>query len=271
MSVIRCSTLNPVRHYGLETGLLQPGDSADFIIIDSPETFNVQKTFIGGELVAESGISLLSSLSVKNVNAFDARPLDPADLKIPAKSGEICVMKALEGQLITEHLKMAPTIRDGFAVSDPERDLIKIVVLNRYQPSAPAVGFITNTGLKRGALASSVAHDSHNIVAIGADDESLSEAINMIIGAKGGISLCTDERKEILPLPVAGIMTGEDGFKVAGRYEHIDALARNLGITLTAPYMTLSFMALLVIPELKLSDKGLFDGLSFSFTSLFPQ
>jgi adenine deaminase len=269
--VIRCCTLNPVRHYGLETGLLQPGDPADFILIDSPENFNIQKTFIGGELVAESGISLLSSILVENVNAFDARPVNPTDLEIPAQGDEMLVMKALEGQLITEHMRMAPTVMDGFAVSDPERDLIKIVVLNRYQPSAPAVGFVTNTGLKRGALASSVAHDSHNIVAIGADDESLSEAINMIISAQGGISLCTNGRKEILPLPVAGIMTGEDGFKVAGRYEHIDALAKDLGITLSAPYMTLSFMALLVIPELKLSDKGLFDGLSFSFTPLFPQ
>lgn len=271
MSVIRCCTLNPVKHYSLDTGLLQPGDPADFIVIDSPEDFNVQKTFINGELVAESGISLLSSLSIENINAFDARPIVPSDLEILATGDEMLVMKALEGQLITEKLKITPTVRNGLAISDPERDLIKIVVLNRYQPSAPAVGFITNTGLKRGALASSVAHDSHNIVAIGADDESLSEAINMIIATQGGISLCSDERKEVLPLPVAGIMTGEDGFTAAGKYEHIDALAKELGFTLSAPYMTLSFMALLVIPELKLSDKGLFDGLSFSFTSLFPQ
>ncbi len=271
MSVIRCCTLNPVKHYSLDAGLLQPGDPADFIVVDSPENFNVQKTFINGELVADSGISLLSSLTVKNINAFDARPVAPGDLEILAKGDEMLVMKALEGQLITEKLKMAPTVRNGLAVSDPERDLIKIVVMNRYMPSSPAIGFITNTGLKRGALASSVAHDSHNIVAIGADDESLSEAINMIIATQGGISMCSDERKEVLPLPVAGIMTGEDGFTAAGRYEHIDALAKELGFTLSAPYMTLSFMALLVIPELKLSDKGLFDGSSFAFTSLFPQ
>jgi adenine deaminase len=180
-------------------------------------------------------------------------------------------MVAHEGQLITDKIVVTPKTEAGIVVSDPSSDILKIVVMNRYTPSAPAIAFIKNLGFKRGAIASCVAHDSHNIVAVGADDASIAAAINLIVGARGGISLVDGDVHEILPLPVAGIMTGQDGFETARRYDHLDRMAKELGTSLAAPYMTLSFMALLVIPELKLSDKGLFDGSTFSFTNLFQE
>ena len=153
-------------------------------------------------------------------------------------------------------------------VSDPGRDLLKMIVLNRYQPGKPAIAFIRNFGLKRGAIASSVAHDSHNIVAVGACDEDIVRAVNLLIAHKGGVVAYDAERSALLPLPVAGLMSNEDGYRVAQGYETADRLAHDFGTTLTAPFMTLAFMALLVIPELKLSDKGLFDVTRFAFTEL---
>lgn len=269
MNVLRCCTLNPVRHYGLDSGLLQTGDSADFIVVGDLRSFQVLKTYIKGQLVAENGVSLISSVAVAEVNLFNAKRIMPEDLRVPAQEGSLRVMEAFDGQLITAERVVRPRIRDGFVVADPELDVVKLVVLNRYQPVPPAVGFILNTGMKRGAIASCVAHDSHNIVAAGIDDESIADAINLIVHHKGGISLADGSVKEVLPLPVAGIMTGSDGFAVARQYDEMDKLARHTGIKLSAPYMTLSFMALLVIPELKLSDKGLFDGKKFAFTPLF--
>ena len=269
MNVLRCCTLNPVRHYGLDTGLLQPGDSADFIVVEELRSFKVLQTCIKGQKVAEAGESLILSTEIQEVNLFNARRIAPEDLQVPAQEGNLRVIEAMDGQLITTEKLVKPRIMDGFVTADPENDVVKLVVMNRYQSAPPAIGFISNTGMKRGAIASCVAHDSHNIVAAGTDDVSIAEAINLIVDHKGGIALVDGNVKEILPLPVAGIMTGSDGFSVASHYDRIDKLARRTGINLSAPYMTLSFMALLVIPELKLSDKGLFDGNSFSFTSLF--
>jgi adenine deaminase len=180
----------------------------------------------------------------------------------------IRVIEALEGQLITNTLIQSPCLRNGMLVSDPERDILKIVVYNRFAPAKPAVAFIRNFGLKQGAIASTVAHDSHNIIAVGVEDTDIVKAINLLVHTKGGISVSGPGLSHVLPLPVAGLMSDADGYQVARDYDVIDALAKTLGSKLKAPFMTLSFMALLVIPQLKLSDLGLFDGKSFTFTPL---
>lgn len=274
MDVLRACTLNPVRHYGLDAGLLQPGDKADFIIIDHPEQFNVLATFVDGIKVAEHGKSLIDRVKEESPNAFNAMTLSPGMLAIEAVSGRIKVQQALAGQLITEKKVVAASISDGMVVSDPERDILKMIVMNRYSPAEPAMDFVSGFGLKRGAIASTVAHDSHNIIAVGADDASIVRAVNMLVEASGGIACVEGPDTQaddglILPLPVAGIMSAEDGYSVAENYKMINRKVRNLGSSLDAPFMTLSFMALLVIPALKLSDKGLFDGNTFGFTTLF--
>lgn len=269
INLLRACTLNPVRHYGLATGLLQPGDPADFIVVDDLATFNVLETYIHGTHVASKGLTRIESIGEPEINHFKALPIQRDDLLIRAGYGQVRVMNVSDGQLITTCTVEQPTLSDGFLVSDPDRDLLKIVVLNRYAPSRPASGLIRGFGLKRGAMASCVAHDSHNIVAVGTDDQAIADAINLIIEARGGISLVSGAEQWILPMPVAGIMSNQDGFMVAEKYETLDGLAKEFGSCLSAPFMTLSFMALLVIPELKLSDQGLFDGKEFKFTSLF--
>ena len=272
MNVIRCCTLNPVRNYNLDIGLLQPGDSADFILIDNLSEFNVLKTYIDGVMVAENGKTYIHSFLAPLLNNFNISKIAPEDIRIKNEGGNIRIQKALDGQLITQTLIEKPAIsNEGYVVTDTSRDILKLIVINRYQKAVPAIGFINNFGLKQGAIASCVAHDSHNIVAVGADDDSIIQAINMIIESKGGISLVNGEEKMLLPLPIAGIMADIDGFTVAELYDRMDRKTKEMGSTLSAPYMTLSFMALLVIPEIKLSDKGIFDGKRFSFTSLFEK
>jgi len=271
MDVIRSCTYNPVEHYKLDVGLLQAGDPADFILIDNLKDFRVLGTYVDGIKVAEEGKTLISSVKEVPFNKFEIGPVREQDLRIVQENGLIKVQKALDGQLITELMVIEPKISDGFVVSDLDRDILKIVVKNRYYEAPASVGFISNFGLVRGALASCVAHDSHNIVAVGTDDRSIAKAINLVIGSKGGISLVDEEKNILLPLPFAGIMSGEDGFHVARQYDLMDKKAKEMGSKPGAPYMTLSFMALLVIPALKLSDKGLFDGNSFSFTHLFQK
>jgi len=270
-NVLRAACINPVEHYKLNVGLLRRGDPADFIVVKDLEKFEVLQTYINGELVAENGRSNIEiksgdAGSAQEVNHFDCRPLQPADFVVPFTGRKtIPVIEALEGQLITNKLEFAPKTAHGQVVSDTERDLLKIVVVNRYHAAPVAKAFIKNIGLRQGAIASSVAHDSHNIVAVGADDESLCRAVNLVIEQRGGISCVGDSSEMVLGLPVAGLMSNENGYKVAEAYTTIDALAKSLGSPLAAPFMTLSFMALLVIPHLKLSDKGLFDGDTFSF------
>ncbi len=268
--VLRAATLNPKKHYGLENGLLQEGDSADFIIIDNLEDFNVLQTFIKGIKVAENGQSLIAPVPEETPNRFHCRPVSSSDFKLPATGKEIRVIEAIDGQLITRSGKAKARIENGFAVSDVDNDLLKIAVINRYKEAPPAIAFVKNFGLKRGAIASTVAHDSHNIIAIGTNDADLAGAVNLLVKHQGGYALCDGSDEEILPLPVAGLMTNADGFEVAHKFEKLRQKARQqLGSNLQSPFMTLSFMALLVIPELKLSDKGLFDGKKFVFTSLF--
>ena len=269
MSVLKSAILNPIDHYDLEVGALQTGDPADMIIVDNLNDFRVLATYVNGTLIARNGKTLIPSVTETVPNNFHAEPVSTVDISVSPHGNKLKVMEALDGQLITNIVHADPKIKDGNVVSDPENDILKIVVLNRYNKAKPAVAFIRNFGLKRGAIASSVAHDSHNIVAVGADDEQVVRAINLIIKEKGGVSLVDGREEIILPLPVAGLMSVEDGYKIAEEYHKIDKKAHELGSTLRAPFMTLSFMALLVIPDLKLSDKGLFDGRKFSFTNLF--
>ncbi len=270
MNILQCACVNPVQHYNLDVGLLQVGDPADFIVINHPDEFKILETYIDGQLVAANGKTTLTYEAVPVINQFSTSTKTIQDFKLPAQSEKIKVIEALEGQLITNALTYPVTSDEqGFAISNPDTDVLKMAVINRYEDQPPALAFIKNFGLKRGAIASSVGHDSHNIIVVGVDDVDICNAVNLIIEQKGGLSLADGDTQEILALPLAGIMTNENGYKVAQTYTQLDRLAKSLGTNLAAPYMTLSFMALLVIPSLKLSDKGLFDGNNFQFTNLF--
>ncbi len=268
MRVLRIACVNPVLHYGLNVGLLRPGDPADLIVVNNFSDFVVQRTYCKGILVAEEGKALLPSVPVEPVNYCVAAEKRVVDFRLPACSSTVRVIEARDGQLSTGERHVPAPITHGELTADIERNILKIAVVNRYAEVPPAVALIKNFGLKRGALASSVAHDSHNIVAVGTTDEELCTAVNAVIQAKGGIAVVEGYSVEILPLPVAGLMSTDDGYAVAARYARLDARAKQLGSTLSAPFMTLSFMALLVIPDLKLSDKGLFSGKEFHFVPL---
>ena len=267
--VLRVACINPVKHYHLPVGLLGEGDPADFIVVKDLVNFEVQQTYLDGELVAENGQSRLPAAPIAVVNNFHAQPVQAADfrLPVPAEQATLRVIECFDGQLITARVDLPARIENGLAVSDMDQDVLKLAVINRYQPHvAPALAFIRGFGLKHGALASSVGHDSHNITAVGCDDASLARAVNLVIEAKGGLAAVGADGREILvPLPVAGLMSDQPGADVAAAYAAVDALSKELGAPLGAPFMTLSFMALLVIPSLKLSDKGLFDGQQFAF------
>ena len=268
-TVLKAACVNPVHHYGLEVGLLKTGDPADFIVIDHPETFKVTKTFINGKLVAENGKTLIKSIESPIINNFSITPLDCGAFELPATGDRINVIEAIDGQLITNRIKMVCASENGLATTDVNEDILKLVVVNRYHEAPLAFAFIKNFGLESGAIASSVAHDSHNIIAVGVDDESLCKAVNLIIGGRGGVSAVGQGEEMVVPLPVAGLMSEQDGYRIAEAYSAIDQFSKKLGSKLTSPFMTLSFMALLVIPSCKLSDKGLFDGEKFEFLKLF--
>ncbi|MBM3435167.1 MAG: adenine deaminase [Bacteroidetes bacterium] len=269
LKVIRICTLNPVHHYKLEVGLLQQGDPADFAILDNFQDFNILATFINGNRVAENGQSLINSVGVQSMNNFKAVKIDNEAIQVHVGGEFIKVIKALDGQLITKKLIVRARVKDGKVVSDPENDICKIAVINRYSRSPVSVGFVNGFGFKKGAIASTVAHDSHNIIAVGISDNDLVNAINLLVQSEGGIALADSDFRLHLPLPVAGLMSDRDGYEVAKTYQSLNIAAKNLGSRLNSPKMTLSFMALLVIPELKISDKGLFDGIKFEFTFLF--
>ena len=274
--VLKAACVNPVLHYKLDVGLLRTGDPADFILVENLNNFRVLQTYIGGQLVAEAGKSRITvvtdkqkddSTAINNFHCFRKNIEDFEVLNSQPQPMSIPVIGVIDGQLITDKIMTTPKIVDGRIVSDPEKDILKIVVVNRYSESVSQIakGFIKNFGLKEGALASSVAHDSHNIVAVGVDDSSLCKAVNLVISGKGGISCVNETTEMLVRLPVAGLMSDEDGYAVAESYTAIDAMAKKQGSTLSAPFMSLSFMALLVIPHLKLSDLGLFDGDDFQF------
>ena len=273
-NVLRAACVNPVKHYKLPVGILNPGDPANFILVKDLIHFEVLQTYINGELVAENGVTKINSVPTNAINNFNCEKIEPTALavpenKYPNKNGLIPVIEALDGQLITNKLLLTGTLQNGNWVTDTAHDILKIVVVNRYHAAPIAKAFIKNFGVTHGAIASSVAHDSHNIVAVGVDDESIAAAIHLVMEAKGGVSVVSgasnDATNSVLPLPVAGLMSSADGFEVASKYTEIDLEAKALGSKLQAPFMTLSFMALLVIPHLKLSDKGLFNGDDFNF------
>jgi len=267
--VLRVACVNPVKHYHLPVGLLGEGDPADFVVVKDLINFEVLQTYLDGELVAENGQSRLPIAPIAVVNNFHAQPVRAADFVLPVHSEQatLRVIECFDGQLITARVDLPACIENGLAVVDVGTDVLKLAVINRYQPQvAPALAFIRGFGLKHGALASSVGHDSHNITAVGCDDESLARAVNLVIEAKGGLAAVSpDDREMLVPLPVAGLMSDQPGADVAAAYAAVDALSKELGSPLSAPFMTLSFMALLVIPSLKLSDQGLFDGQQFVF------
>jgi adenine deaminase len=267
--ILKVACVNPALHYKLDVGLLRTNDPADFIIVDNLSDFNVLETWIGGSLVAQNGRSYVQSVQPPIINNFNAKPVTSTDFQVKAQLGknQIKVIEAFDGQLITNSVIESALIIGGFIVSDTSRDVLKIAVINRYSQAPPAIAFIRNFGLRSGAIASSVAHDSHNIIVVGADDDSMTAAANLIINEKGGISL-SGPTQLILPLPVAGIMSTKDGYEVSRLYQTLDNAAKQLGSELEAPFMTLSFMALLVIPSLKLSDRGLFNGERFEFTDV---
>lgn len=266
--VLQCACLNPIQHYDLPVGRLRMGDSMDAVLVEDLRQLRPVKTWIAGRLVAEHGRSLLPSIRPQAVNRFAAEPLCADDLVLADPGGPIRVIQAEDGSLLTRSLQLKPKLVDGRLVADTERDILWLLVLNRYRPSKPAVAFVQGFGLTQGALASSVAHDSHNLIAVGCDPDSLGQAVNGLIASQGGIACVADGRFQGLPLPIAGLMSDADGDSVAARYAELNQIAKQMGSPLRAPFMTLSFMALLVIPELKLSDKGLFDGQSFEFTEL---
>lgn len=269
LDVLRVCSLNPVRHYNMKVGLLQPGDPADFLVVDNLTDFNIKSTFINGRKVAENGKVLFERQPATTlINNFEAEKISVAQLTVAPKGDQLKVIMVDDGQLFTHSSLVTPKIENGNLISDIENDVLKLVVYNRYQPSKPAIGFIKNIGLKRGALASTVSHDSHNIIAVGTSDSEIVSAINQIIDSKGGILACDKDKTILLSLPVGGLMSNEEGQVIARRYEEVDNMVKEMGSQLKAPFMTVAFMSLLVIPKLKLTDKGLFDGRNYCFTEL---
>lgn len=268
--VLQAACINPVTHYNLDIGTLQEGDWADFALVHDLTEFSVYATYINGALVAKEGQDYLERVEPALVNNFHATAKTVKEFALTAESDKIQVIQAIDGELITKKITRPTLIKNGLAISDPSKDILKMAVVNRYQDAPPALAFIQGFDLKEGALASCVGHDSHNIIAVGTTDEAICKAVNLLIEHQGGIAVVSAKEDKVLPLPIAGILSAQSGEEVAAAYSELDGLAKTtLGCPLRAPFMTLSFMALLVIPDLKLSDKGLFDGTSFQFTSLF--
>ena len=266
--VLQAACVNPVKHYNLDVGLLNKGDDADFIVVNNLENFHVLETYINGELVAKNGESFVKSVPFEVLNNFNTDKKKVADFRFESSSEKIKVIEVLDGELVTNQMEADSLIEDGNLVSNIATDVLKMTVVNRYKNEVPAIAFIKNFGIKEGAIASSVGHDSHNIIAIGVSDKDICKAVNLIIENSGGICAVNASEDKIVSLPVAGIMSDLSAEEIGKSYAELDNMAKQMGSKLSAPYMSLSFMALLVIPSLKLSDKGLFDGTSFQFTSL---
>lgn len=266
--VLQAACINAVHHFNLDVGTLKEGDVADFIVVEDLKDFNVLQTYVNGELVAQNGSSFIPNVDFEILNNFNTEKKRASDFEFHSAADEIRVIEALDGELVTNEIECESLIVDGNLVSNIETDVLKMAMVNRYQNEDPSVAFIKNFGLKKGAIASSVGHDSHNIIAVGVSDEIICKAVNLLIENKGGICVVSEELNEVVPLPVAGIMSDQPAEIIGQAYARLDQLAKELGSTLGAPFMTLSFMGLLVIPSLKLSDKGLFDGSKFQFTSL---
>ncbi|NBC67293.1 MAG: adenine deaminase [Bacteroidetes bacterium] len=263
--ILHAACVLPVHHYNLEVGLLQVGDMADFIIVDNPKSLNIKQTWINGAPVFKDTKILIPDIKTKPINNFNAYSVEPSDFILRSENTEQLVIVAKDGQLVTDRETVRLEIKDGAIQADPSRDILKVAVVNRYTKAPPAVAFIKNFGIKNGAIASSVAHDSHNIIAVGSSDHFISRTVNLIMNNRGGICAVSRHEEEILPLPIAGLMSDQPGENVAAHYEKLTNMAHKIGSNLHSPFMLISFMALLVIPSLKLSDKGLFDGDTFEF------
>ena len=266
--VLQAACLNPIEHYGLDVGQLQVGDQADCIVVADLINFKTLQTVIDGELVYDNRESKIKPVSFEVLNNFNCSKKKVSDFRFDSFANQIRVIEALEGQLVTNELIVDATKVDGNLVSNIDGDILKMTVVNRYQDQKPAIAFIKKFGLKEGAIASSVGHDSHNIIAVGVSDEAICKAVNLLVENKGGICAVSNSESNVVSLPVAGIMSDKDGETIGKQYAELDKMAKRMGSSLHAPYMTLSFMALLVIPALKLSDKGLFNGTDFKFTPL---
>lgn len=269
--VLHAACIAPVKHYKLEVGQLRPGDAADFIVVEDLVEFTVLQTYIDGNLIVNEGINFEEIQVPEIINQFNCLPVTAADFAVAASDEDrqtVQVIEAMDGQLITTAGTAHLPVRAGMIGTDTSQDILKIAVVNRYAPAQPAVGFIRNFGLKAGAIASTVAHDSHNIVVVGVEDTVIAEVVNALIEVQGGIAVTGGARTEVMPLPIAGLITDMQATAAATAYEKLDAEAKELGSTLTAPFMTLSFMALPVIPSLKMTDKGLFNVDSFNFTAV---
>jgi len=272
MKVLRPACINPVFHYNLDVGLLQKGDHADLIVTDNLRELNILMTVINGHVVAEHGRPLIPKRRPEIINNFHTHPKEPSDFLVRARAGSrlINVIEVIDGDLITKRLVTNPRITDGGCViSDTQRDILKVTVVNRYMDMPPSKGFVKNFGLKKGAIASSVSHDSHNITSVGIKDRDICRAVNLVIEHRGGLAVVSDNAEEILPLPIAGLMSDDNGSSVAERYLKLLKMAEGIGTTLREPFVNLSFISLLVIPEIRLGDKGLFDGRAFRFIDLF--
>jgi adenine deaminase len=266
--VIRSATINPSNHYGLNCGLLRVGDSADFILVDDLKKMNVKETWIGGKMVFGEGKAEFEYIPGASVNKFNCSSIQIADIQVKNKHGNVRVIEAFEGELLTKKI-LHYSGTEEYIESDTENDILKIVVKDRYRDCAPATGFIKGFRLKKGAFASSVAHDSHNIISVGTNDKDITDAINEIVRIKGGLAVSSEGILGSVQLDIAGIMTTRSCGEIASDYEKLNTSVKSLGCTMAAPFMTLSFMALLVIPDLKIGDKGLFDVNKFELVSLF--
>jgi adenine deaminase len=268
--VIRSATINPIKHYNLEAGLILPDDNADFIVVNNLQRMDVIETWIGGEKVFNRGKVLFEYSGTSHINKFYCSELKQSDIQIIRKGVKIRVIEALDGQLLTKEF-IRNTDSGRYVEPDLGSDILKIVVKDRYGDFRPSVGFIKGFGLKRGAFASSVAHDSHNIICVGTNDEDIVSCINEIVRMKGGLAVASERQINSLQLPIAGIMSDKPVIEVSEKYEKLSEIVKSMGCKLVAPYMTLSFMALLVIPELKIGDRGLFNVNSFKLVSLFVE
>lgn len=265
MDVLHIACVSPVIHYGLDVGLLRVGDKADFIVTEDITDFNVLQTYIDGELVYDRGHCKIPPKKQTTINHFQTSKMTVHDLVYKNNGSAVPVIGAIDGSLITEKIMDSPMPIDGVFVSDHDKDILKICVKNRYNEAPPAIGFIKGFGLKNCAIASTVAHDSHNIIAVGDDDILMERAINAVIESRGGLSAVNEQKQMVIPLPVAGLMSEHTVEVVAHQYEELNRFVKESGCDLNAPFMTLSFMALLVIPKIKISDLGLFDAEKFQF------
>ncbi|NLA23978.1 MAG: adenine deaminase [Bacteroidales bacterium] len=270
-NLLRAASINTIKHYKLNVGCLRVGEPADFILIDSPKSFEIKQTYINGECIFDNGRILFTSETPKPINNFVLENnFSEDEIKvIPQKNKKLRIIKCFDGSLLTEEIHETALVENNNVISNTEKDILKIVVINRYNKSKPAIGFIQGFGLKRGAIASSVCHDSHNIIALSTDDTSIIKAINELIENKGGITCVSDKDYFTIPLPYAGLMSAQSGISIAKDYNTLNNIVKSMGCTLTAPFMTLSFMSLLVIPNLKIGDKGLFNITKYDFQDLW--